>query len=73
MGEQDPNVQWATCGTQTCLVALSGTFRCHDCPVRREDGAFGPGIVGTTDGVRLWLEVDLDARAITSRDLIAAA
>jgi hypothetical protein len=57
LGEQDPDINFAACGPETCIVRMRGSFR-YD----------GPSHVP-----RLDLEIDIGSKEITARALYAGA
>jgi predicted small lipoprotein YifL len=59
MGEDDPDIQVATCGPVTCIVRMTGTFVCADCP-------HPPG-VDPPHGSRVVLELDVEERLVHTR------
>jgi hypothetical protein len=61
MGEDDPDIQVATCGPLTCIVRMTGTFVCADCP-------HPPG-VESPRGSHVVLELDVDERLVQTRGI----
>ena len=59
MGEDDPDIQVATCGPLTCIVRMTGTFACADCP-------HPPG-VDPPHGSHAVLELDVAERLVRTR------
>jgi hypothetical protein len=59
MGEGDPDIQVATCGPLTCIVRMTGTFVCGDCP-------HPPG-VDPPHGSHALLELDVEERLVHTR------
>jgi hypothetical protein len=59
MGEGEPDIQVATCGPLTCIVRMTGTFVCADCP--RPPGVDPP------HGSHVVLELDVEERLVHTR------
>jgi hypothetical protein len=61
MGEDDPDIQVVTCGPLTCIVRMTGTFVCADCP-------HPPG-VESPRGSHVVLELNVDKRLVQTRGI----
>lgn len=59
MGEDDPDIQVATCGPLTCIVRMTGTFVCADCS--------HPSGVDPPRGSHVVLEMDIEERLVHTR------